>query len=278
MANTHSIDLEAGSSQCLSRADEALLSITGNMTIECWVRFESLPSSPNSMAFVTKRTVSGGNRSFVFNLTNSGGTYYLTLLISANGSTFSTSSVTWTPSTGVWYHVAAVYSTAGTVNFYVNGSAQGAQQTGANTSIFDGTATFAIGADFDGGSAGEFFDGLIDDVRLWSTTRTATEILTYYAQEIDTATNLVGSWHLNNVLTDASGNSLTLTNNNTATFSTTIPFTAFEVSDSSVTLDSYLSELGVSYSDSSVTTDSFSSGGFGFSQKSSTTWTNLNKS
>ena len=44
-ANTHSIDLESGSSQYLSIADvsQTGLDITGDMTIACAVRVESLP-------------------------------------------------------------------------------------------------------------------------------------------------------------------------------------------------------------------------------------------
>ena len=58
------------------------------------------------------------------------------------------------------------------------------------------------------------FDGLIDEVRIWSTVRTATEISNYRYIQIDSATNLQASWHLNNSLVDSSGNSNTLTNNN----------------------------------------------------------------
>lgn len=51
-----------------------------------------------------------------------------------------------------------------------------------------------------------------------------TEINANKNVQIDSETNLVGSWHLDNALTDATGNGHTLTNVNSVTFSTDVPF------------------------------------------------------
>ncbi len=56
MANTHSLDLELSSSQYASRADTASLSITGDITIEGWIKLESIGNTM-SIAAKTNRTV-----------------------------------------------------------------------------------------------------------------------------------------------------------------------------------------------------------------------------
>src|SRR3990167_3130654 len=70
----------------------------------------------------------------------------------------------------------------------------------------------------------ETFDGLIDDVRVWSVFKTAEEIAASYNVELCCdETNLQGYWRLDNALTDLTTNTNDLTNNNSATFSVDIP-------------------------------------------------------
>lgn len=156
-------DFESTTTEYFSLADNASLSITGDLSTAGWVKFESLPSAGNLMCFLAK-TDGSNQRSYEFRLNNSAGTYQLQFRSCSDGTagTQATSTVTWTPSTGVWYHIAAVYdASAGEVDFYVNGSAQGATQTGAATSLFDSTASFSLGANVQGTT--QYFDGLMDD-------------------------------------------------------------------------------------------------------------------
>ncbi len=73
-----------------------------------------------------------------------------------------------------WSHVAAVYvgGVSGSITVYLNG-VQAGQSTWSNRS-FGHTTTFYIGQALNG--AGRRFDGQIDEFRVWSTARTATEI------------------------------------------------------------------------------------------------------
>lgn len=66
--NTHSLDLESGSSQYATAADSASLSITDDMSLEAFVKFESLPAVGSSMAIVSKWNKSGNQRSYLFEL------------------------------------------------------------------------------------------------------------------------------------------------------------------------------------------------------------------
>ncbi len=225
-ANTHSIDLESTSSQYLTAADSASLSVTGNLTLETWVKFESLPSSGSAMHFITKTTLTGDNRSWRFNLYNSSGTYQFKFEVASNPSTWAAATQNWTPSINTWYHVAVVYTaSAGTADFYVDGVQQGTQQSGLPTSIYDGTSLVYLGSvntDYD--PSGGYLDGKMDDVRVWNVARTATQIADN--RNIELAGNesgLKGYWKLNNDLNDSTSNGNTLTNNNSAVFSTDTP-------------------------------------------------------
>lgn len=64
--NTNSLDLESGSTQYASRADTASLSVTGNLSIQTWIKPESLPTAGNQMTLVSKWTEASNKRSYKF--------------------------------------------------------------------------------------------------------------------------------------------------------------------------------------------------------------------
>jgi hypothetical protein len=74
---------------------------------------------------------------------------------------------------GRWYHVAGVAQHNGTMHLYVNGTEEGsALHVGT---LQSGLNQVALGTPTAGGMYGHF-DGLIDEVRLWSTTRSSVQI------------------------------------------------------------------------------------------------------
>jgi hypothetical protein len=222
--NSHSIDLESGSSQYLSASDASAFDITGDLTMEAWAKFESLPSSGNTVVIAGKYDFDNDNRSYYLGYVNVSGTYKLRLATSANCISYSEGDVTQTLSTGTWYHLA-VSKNGTTATFYVNGASVGTATV--NSSQCNSNAQFAVGA-LVANSAGLFFDGLIDDVRLWNLARSSTEIADDKSRELNgNETGLVGYWKLNNGLGDTSSSGNTLTNNNSATFSADAPFVGF---------------------------------------------------
>ena len=110
---------------------------------------------------------------------------------------------------------------------YKNGVlvADTAGETSATT-IKNSTANFFIGCNQDTNVATNFFDGLIDEVRVWSDIRTVPEILNNYKRElVGNEANLVGYWRLNNDYLDQTSNNNDLTASGSPVFSTSVPFT-----------------------------------------------------
>lgn len=226
-ANTHSIDLENSSSQYLSIADgsQTGLDVTSNFSIEAWVKPESLPSSGSAPVIAGKWQ--GSDRGYVLFIWNDNGTHKIVIEFNDSSAARSKWYTTYTLSTSSWTHIAASV-TAGTpsASMYINGSAVSLTSIETSATSVKNTATpFAIGALGDGT---EFFDGLIDEVRVWNYARTGTEIADDRLRELNgNETGLVGYWKLNNSLGDTTANGNTLSNNGSAIHSTDNPFNAF---------------------------------------------------
>ena len=223
-SNVASIDLELSSSQYLSVADTASLSITGDITIEGWFKVEQLPSTAGSVFALVQKDAA--NRSYSLNIIT---TNKLRMNYFSNNSTVttldSTNAILVAGDVGNWVHIAiTVDVSAQTAVMYKNGSSVAVTQTTTNaTSIADTNAPFTIGSI--GAGTAQLFDGLIDEVRVWSDIRTGTEISDNYEKElVGNEAGLVGYWKLNNDLLDETANNNDLTNNNSATFSTDVPF------------------------------------------------------
>lgn len=130
-------------------------------------------------------------------------------------------------STATWYHLAAaINTTSGAWNIYVNGSSV---DSGTNTAPFTiETNASAFNVGFGASQGGDnYFDGLIDDARVWNAVRTSSQISSNYNCALaGSEANLQAYWKLDNNGNDSTANGNNLTNNNSATFSTDVNFTA----------------------------------------------------
>ena len=227
IANTYSLDLEDTSSQYASITDAAQtgLEMTTAFTIEFWCKPETLTAGAQTI--VGKWKV--GQRSYTV-LTSE--TNKIRVIVSDDGSIAATHFVAWTTNAaaladGTWAHIAVTFDVATeTAVIYVNGSSVAVTKdsgTSMGASIFNSEAAFAIGASFDNlGVAEQFYDGLLDEVRVWNVVRTATEILDNYQLPLAGAeTGLKGYWTLDNNYEDETTNVNTLTATGSPVFSTT---------------------------------------------------------
>jgi len=164
--------------------------------------------------------------------------------------------------TGVWHRVAVTWVASTKIaTFYVDGESVGST-TGALGAIYDSTALFSIGASFSGaGAAEKFFDGKMDDARLWNIARDADDLL--FDKDLELGGNEVGLvvyFEFDNDATDSGPDGYDLTAVNSPTYSTDVPFsapTAREDLDQSLdtTGDTYTLETSIDESSSAKRQD-----------------------
>lgn len=102
--------------------------------------------------------------------------------------------------TNTWTHVAATYEPVTAVwNLYINGVLDKTVDIGtniipvANSIQYAGVGTAMTST----GLAAGYFDGKIDEVRIWNTARSGAQILANYNSEITSGTGLLGRWGFN---------------------------------------------------------------------------------
>jgi hypothetical protein len=102
----------------------------------------------------------------------------------------------------VWQHVAMSYDGV-ILKSYVNGVEVGSVNTSGN--INKNTNILAIGANFFGSESSEYFNGILDEVRIWNTARTQAEIQANMYRTIERHPNLVLNMGFESDYYDASG-------------------------------------------------------------------------
>lgn len=225
MAQTHSLDLELSSSQYASIADASQtgLDITGNISVEAWVKFESVATTQYIYNKGGDSAATGGFK-FYWSTTNGLASDWY----SGGVGEFSRVKTPFTPVAGKWYHLACAIqpAAASSSRFYIDGKEITPTVDASDAaSIANNNKNARVGATEDSvGAVSGYLDGLIKDVRVFSDIRTATEIRTDARTQSVTDANLEAEWNFNNVYTDASGNGNTLTSSGSPVFSTDIPW------------------------------------------------------
>lgn len=167
----------------LSRADNASLSITGDLSVSAWMRMTTNSTDGEETTIVSK--FGNTTRSYMFTINRSENNFAMKAWIDADGSGPTTNgdcnATAFDTSTSqtAWHHLVWVYdASAGTVSCYHNASAAGTVGS-LDTSIHDNASAFQIGYNGLLG-ASDAFDGWIDEVGIWSKTLTTTEISDLY--------------------------------------------------------------------------------------------------
>jgi hypothetical protein len=137
---------------------------TGSWTVECWVMVDD-PARANPLAECADGDFSNGWR-----LGQTAGGPFRFEVDGASGTRQATGTLV--PAAGTWYHVAGVYDAAlGATHLYVDGvleNTDGSGAAGASTPAADlRLGTFQLTS---------FFRGTLDEVRVWSTARSAADL------------------------------------------------------------------------------------------------------
>jgi len=218
--NTYSIDLERTSSQYLDVDSDLGVSFTGNITVEAWVRPE----------------VSDGYNKTVFGLADADTDVSYDIHFDDGGVSCSrirngvgVTSSTWSTNlpANEWIHLVCTYD-GSDLRLY-SAPAAGSHTLRAGPTAASGSGSSALSDNFAIGhettATWVDFDGMIDDVRVWSSVKSAANLDDEFEQEqCGDESNLLGYWKLNNDLLDETSSGNDLTNNNSAVFDATVPF------------------------------------------------------
>lgn len=285
MANTHSLDLELSSSQYayITDASQTGLDITGDITIEAWIKLEQLPSTAGSIFVITGKGDWGNavnTRAYYFAINTSNKLFFSFSSDGGNSNVAGTSSDSTSLFTaGVWHHVAVTLdASASSMELYVDGVNVADTESGSITSIYNSNNDFFVGSRKANGTYTDFFDGLIDEVRVWNDIRTSGEISANYDSElVGNESGLVGYWKLNNNYLDETSNNNDLSASGSPVFSTDVPFSATTTSTTTTTSTS-TSTSSTSSSTSTTTTTSTSTSSSTSTSTSSSTITSTSTS
>ncbi len=182
---------------------------TGNLTLEAWIRPDTLPTGSNRQTLISKWTNSGANAAQSYRLYLTAGGALTLQLAGSDGSSpvLETHSFGgYAAKSGRWDHIAVTYNGTGSsdrsAKLYVNREliARSSSTAFATNGIQQGTASFAIGAENDGAAVINEFDGDMTDVRVWNTARTALEVFANYNRRLPlidgSASGLIVNWTL----------------------------------------------------------------------------------
>lgn len=113
----------AASSADLSHADNASLSIIGNISFSCWVKMSSQPALNSNMNLMAKWVAAGGQRSYQLSYLDASAVKKLEFRYTSNGAATSTIfQINQTLTTGTFYHIVVTATVATpVVTIYVNG-------------------------------------------------------------------------------------------------------------------------------------------------------------
>jgi hypothetical protein len=170
----------SGTAQYLSISDasQSGLDITGDISVHAWLKPESAPGTDIQYQVVNKFLAAGDQRSYAFRYEDASGTKKLTMQV-GTGASSENLSVNQNLGTGTFHDVVWTWKASNsTLTVYVDGSSIGTD-VGSYTSLFSGTAPFIVGdsANLD---VMNNFDGIIDEVGVWSRVLTSTEVSELY--------------------------------------------------------------------------------------------------
>lgn len=207
--NTDAGGFTAASSQSFQITNAAVLKPAGNFTIEAWIKssttvtnmavFQSYQQNTN-IAGISFQTA-GDNKIRIRSGKNTG---------AVQVTDFEQVTSATTVIDGAWHHVAGVYDGAHLI-VYVDGVADGTSASWTNAAAYDANNKVRIGCLNVTGADVTFWDGNIDEIRVWNAARTAQQISDNKGVQLVPAVenSLVGYWPLNAISGIANGLDLT---------------------------------------------------------------------
>jgi len=217
---TQSLNLVTAATQYASGPS---YNVTGNATVEAWVKIPTNLSGAGVLFGRSNSTISSGDDiEFEFLISQSG----TDTLWSAttNDGTYNVQEITVGGSTvynGSWHHVAAVYTAAsGAVQIFLDGVSQGTI-TGLQTSVRTSSRAWFVGKRGNGVRFNPEIN--ISLLRHWSTTRTSGQLSANWCTVLGSTANLELELTFDNTYNDNSGNARNFSGSGSPTFESDVP-------------------------------------------------------
>lgn len=206
---------------------------SGGHTIELWVYITTAPASGTYYMITGLGNGTAHTETFIY-YANPSGTLRITAGQNKCGVTGVSVDLAHTLTVNTWYHLVITYdgtnvrlyeATAGGSHSLLGTSAalsgdgtSGCSDYLASAMVSDGTSTFAP-------NAPHYYDGYIDDLRVWNTVRSTTEMDANFEKELTgSESGLVAYYKFADNWNDTTSGGYNMTAVNTPTFTTTVPF------------------------------------------------------
>ena len=225
LENTHSLHFD-GTNDVLDFGDITLLDGLTTLTISMWINADTVPGTYNTARdLFTKGPGSNSTKGIAIRLAGDGGSGDGVRFGFQTPGNFKFTSTHPTITTGTWYHIALTMASAG-FNFYVNGELTSLENEGSGVTIANVSHALQIG-----NGPGQAYDGLIDEVAVFNTTKSLSDIQGYFNSGVPTDLSseggLIGYWRMEEgsgtTVADSSSNSNAGTLTNGPAFSTNVP-------------------------------------------------------
>jgi Concanavalin A-like lectin/glucanases superfamily/Secretion system C-terminal sorting domain len=165
-----------GSNGYIMVPTDSSLRMTEEITIETWVKIDSLHSSQIGLTG-SWDDIHGAQRTwFLWILSGR-----FEFLVSVNGASFARASGFF-PDDSTWYHLAGTFN-GNTVSLYVNDSL--ITSVSYTATIHTNTLPFYIGRTESGSNGSDYMYGWLDELRIWNKARNLEQIVKTYGDTLD---------------------------------------------------------------------------------------------
>jgi hypothetical protein len=162
------LSFASSSFQYVDISDNAALT-PASITVSAWVKPTALPASSGDIIAIIAKRDGGGTGGYILELYNNSGNQQIYWLAAGGTNPLNFNN---TLPVGVWSHIVITQSgTAG--EMYLNGVSLG-------TATVDAIANVAVNLKIGARADGKYFDGSIDEVRIYNRALSATEVAALY--------------------------------------------------------------------------------------------------
>jgi len=179
-----------GTDDYVNVANSTSLTPTSAITIESWVRIDTTPTNPNQYrGIVWKSSSTDPDQHVAYALALHTTTTHAKFFLSTDSPTLNGQNITSASALplNTWSFITGTYeSSTGTMKLYINGALSKTGSLTAGATIRVSTSAVRIGINH----TADYFDGLVDDVRVYSQALTQSQIQQQYVEGLKTHNDL----------------------------------------------------------------------------------------